>query len=189
VPTVADLRSRRMEVLEAALRERLTGGDYDDVRVVVESLSTEYDIVQIAAAAVKMTLEATTGAQEEKDIPQVPARPPREARAPGSRETAPRPGGPPRQPRGEGGEMTRLFIGAGRAAGVRPGDLVGAIAGETGYESRIIGSIEVADRFSIVEVPRELEKDIITALRATTIRGRKVTVNRDRGTRRPEGRG
>jgi ATP-dependent RNA helicase DeaD len=77
--------------------------------------------------------------------------------------------------------MIRLFIGAGRVAGVRPGDLVGAIAGEAGVEGKVIGSIEIADNFSIVEVPKALANDIITALRATRIKGRKVTVNRDRG--------
>ena len=76
--------------------------------------------------------------------------------------------------------MTRLFIGAGRKAGIRPGDLVGAITGEAGVESRAIGAIEIADGFSLVEVPEALADDIIDALRATKIRGLKVTVRRER---------
>jgi ATP-dependent RNA helicase DeaD len=79
--------------------------------------------------------------------------------------------------------MVRLFVGAGRAAGVRPGDLVGAITGRTGYDARAVGSIEINDRFSIVEVPKELEKDVLTALRGAKLRGRKVTVSRDRGSK------
>ena len=47
-------------------------------------------------------------------------------------------------------------------------------------ESRVLGSIEIADRFSIVEVPTALATRILVALRATKIRGQKVTVNRDR---------
>lgn len=43
--------------------------------------------------------------------------------------------------------MVRLFIGAGRDAGVRPQDLVGAIANEAGIPSKLIGSIDIADRF------------------------------------------
>jgi ATP-dependent RNA helicase DeaD len=84
--------------------------------------------------------------------------------------------------------MTRLYVGAGREAGVRPGDLVGAIAGETGVDSSVVGSIEIADRFSIVEVQKELADDIIAALRRTKIRGRKVAVNFDRGIKRAPGR-
>ena len=54
VPTVADLRARRLEVTHASIREHLVAGDFDDVRVVVESLAGEFDLVDVAAAAVKM---------------------------------------------------------------------------------------------------------------------------------------
>lgn len=48
--------------------------------------------------------------------------------------------------------MTRLFIGAGREAGLRPSDIVGAIANEAGIASRRIGAIDISDRFCLVEV-------------------------------------
>ena len=57
--------------------------------------------------------------------------------------------------------MTRLFVGAGRGAGIRPQDLVGAIAGETGLSGRDIGAIEIADRFSLVEVPEAAADEVI----------------------------
>ena len=79
------------------------------------------------------------------------------------------------------GPMTRLYVAAGRIAGVRPADLVGAITGEAGVQNKVIGSIQIADRFSIVEVPETLAAKIIDALRGTKIRGKKVMVNRDRG--------
>ena len=73
----------------------------------------------------------------------------------------------------------RLFIGAGREAGIRPGDLVGAITGEAGIDSRDIGAIEISDAFSLVEVPEARASDIIAALKATKLRGAKVTVRRE----------
>src|SRR5690606_9500027 len=51
-----------------------------------------------------------------------------------------------------GAGATRLFVGAGRTAGVRPKDLVGAITGEAGVSGDAIGSIQISDRFSLVEV-------------------------------------
>jgi ATP-dependent RNA helicase DeaD len=66
--------------------------------------------------------------------------------------------------------------------GIRPADLVGAIANEAGIDSRDIGAIEIADRFSLVEVPDEAADEIIRALRGTTIRGKRVLVRRDRDT-------
>ena len=80
----------------------------------------------------------------------------------------------------EAGPMVRLFVGAGRKAGVRPGDLVGAITGEAGVTSQSVGAIEIADNFSLVEVPESLVDEIIAALRATMIRGKKVAVRRER---------
>ena len=82
--------------------------------------------------------------------------------------------------KGPSAGATRLFIGAGRIAGVRPKDLVGAIAGESQLSGRDIGAIQIADRFSLVEVPESAADAVIAALRGTSIRGRKVTIRRER---------
>ncbi len=79
----------------------------------------------------------------------------------------------------------RLFIGAGRQAGIRPGDLVGAITGETGISSQELGAIEIADRFSLVDVPDALADKIIDAMKKTTLRGQKVAVRRSRESAQP----
>ena len=79
--------------------------------------------------------------------------------------------------------MTRLYVGAGRSSGIRPQDLVGAIAGESRLSGRDIGAIEIADRFSLVEVPASAAEEVIVALRGSTIKGRKATVRRERDAR------
>ena len=76
--------------------------------------------------------------------------------------------------------VARLWVGAGRKLKMRPGDLVGAIANEVGIDASVIGAIQIADGYSTVEVPEEIAEDIITALRNTTIKGKKVLVRRDR---------
>ena len=60
------------------------------------------------------------------------------------------------------------------------GDLVGAITGEAGIESRSIGAIEINDGYSLVEVPESRADEIIAALRRTTIRGLKPTIRLER---------
>ena len=72
--------------------------------------------------------------------------------------------------------MAKVYIGAGKEAGVRPGDLVGAIANEAGLNSNVIGAVEVMDRFSLVEVPEVLAREIIATLSRTRIKGQKVAV-------------
>jgi ATP-dependent RNA helicase DeaD len=76
--------------------------------------------------------------------------------------------------------MTRLFVGAGRQAGIRPQDLVGAITGESRLQGRDIGAIEIADRFSLVEVPEGAADHVIAALRGSTIKGKRAKVRRER---------
>ena len=76
--------------------------------------------------------------------------------------------------------MVRLFVGAGREAGVRPQDLVGAITGESHLNGRQIGAIDIAPRFSLVEVPEASADQVIEAMRGTTIRGKRTTVRRER---------
>jgi ATP-dependent RNA helicase DeaD len=58
---------------------------------------------------------------------------------------------------------------------------VGAIANEAGVAGALIGAIQIADRFSIVEVPEEVASQVIKALGKTKIRGRKVQVRPDAG--------
>ena len=170
VPTVADLRARRLEITQASLREALVADDSNDVRVVVDALSDEFDPIQIAIAAVKLYHQATAGeAAETEDAPTAPAEP---RRRPVPKEA----------PYGlvAGGEMARIFISAGRQAGVRPQDLVGAIANEAGVAGGLIGAIQITDRFSRVEVPEEVAGQVIKALGKATIRGKKVKVGRHR---------
>ena len=173
VPTVADLRARRLDITRASLRERLLAGNLDTTRVVVDSLAAEFDIVEIAAAAIEIAHAALTGDADEHDIPAAPAHARTEPPLKAARGRAPRGAHP------DLGKTARIFVSAGRRAGIRPADLVGAITGEAGIESRSIGAIEIADGFSLVEVPDELADNIITALRATKIRGLKPTVRRD----------
>jgi ATP-dependent RNA helicase DeaD len=182
VPTVADLRARRFELTRAALRESLLEDDLTHFLAVVEPLAEEFDVMEVALAAVKLAYESSGAAADEEEIPQVAPKTERDGRdrrgATGKRD---RRGGAPAQ------GMTRLFVGVGRSAAVRPQDLVGAIAGESGLAGRDIGAIEIADRFSLVEVPESAADKVIKALRRTTIKGRKATVRRERdaAARRP----
>ncbi|MCF6745977.1 DEAD/DEAH box helicase [Blastococcus sp. KM273128] len=182
VPTVADLRARRLDLTRAALRESLLTDYLDRFRVVVETLTDEFDLVEVALAAVKLAHEATGPVDDDEEIPQVSFRPERDGgRAGGGRDGGRRDERPARPAGRSGGPAARLFVGVGRDAGIRPGDLVGAITGETGLTGRDVGSIEIHQRFALVEVPEAAADEVVQALRATMIKGRKAQVRRDRG--------
>jgi ATP-dependent RNA helicase DeaD len=246
VPSIADLRERRLELLRASLRERLAGDDeegdaardraaapdLDRYRAVVEALADEYDAVEIALAAIALLDAREAGDEAEAEIapaflPQDrPARPVRPVRPSGQTSTSgappwrgpgqaptwrgpgqgppatwaprpPRPGtAPGSSPTGRpsadggppgggaaGGAWVRLFIGGGRRAGVRPADLVGAITAEAGVPGSVIGAIQIADSFSLVDVADEVVEQVVRALRTATIRGRTFVVRLDRDAR------
>ncbi|MEA2622206.1 MAG: ATP-dependent helicase DeaD [Chloroflexota bacterium] len=198
IPTVADLREHRLEVLRGQLREVLLDDGLDRFRGVVEPLTEEFDVLDVALAAVSLAQKATDRAGEsESEIASVgffddnrgPRRGPLPGRgAPLGRRQAP--GGPrggERRPPDADGAWTRLFVGAGRNAGLRPGDLVGAITNEAGVPGSTIGAIQIGDRSSLVDVAESVADDIVRAMSRAAIRGKKVPVRRDRGSAEADG--
>jgi len=217
IPTVADLQARQMELTLDQVREAVEGGELDRFRAVVDALSNEFEITDVALAAIKLVHQASGATDDVEEIPDLTSRQEpnrnrdrdrgreRDRNRPGQRERAQRGANTrgsnqrndrgrewdndrergSRRPseRGSSGPVTRLFVGAGKVDGVRPQDLVGAIAGETHLRGNDIGAIRIFDRFSLVEVPDNAADRVIDAMRSTSIRGRRAPVRRDRGDR------
>ena len=200
IPTVADLRARRVEMLSAALRETLIANAFDSYRVAVQSLAEEFDPLDIAAAAAKLAGEAMLGDETEsaRDIPHVEperwdlderggAKPPRKHSTSASKRPTQRPARDPnsgsgvkRGTRTPSDAMTRLIIKLADQRNVRPKDLVGAITGEAKISGSEIGAIQIGDEFALVEVPEAVADKVIRALSRTTIKGQRVTAKRAR---------
>ena len=181
MPTVADLRNRRLEATQAALRETLIDGGLDAFKAVAEPLVQEFSPFEVALAAVKLAYEAKHGARDEADLPA--PEPAADDRGGPRRTGGPRSSGRRDRPAASG--TTRLFVGTGRSAGVRPQDLVGVITGKSNLSGRDIGAIEIADRFSLVEVPEAAADDVVAALQQASIKGRRANVRRERYEGRP----
>ena len=241
VPTSSDIKARRFERTATMLRDALTAAqgerrtasegqssdDGDDTlapyRAVAEMLAGEFDLADVAAAAVRLAHDAAGNAPAAEDEVEIPSfhEPAGRSRERGSDRGRDERGGrgeftrgaaerghsgrgesgrgesgrgefgrgeaggerPRREAsRGSSSGSTKLYIGVGRRAGVRPGDLVGAIANEAGIDAARIGAINIAERFAIVEVPAGDADAVIAALRETTIRGERPVVRHDDGT-------
>lgn len=180
VPSATDVRAKRLELLRGALEEILEGQDrnlLERFRVVIESLCEEHDPFDVAAAALKLAQESNGGEDDNAEIPAFTARgrdrrdrnerSVREEHPKRDRQVGPEPG------------MTRIFIGVGRFAGIRPGDIVGAIANEAGISSKAIGAIDISDRFTLAEVESDSADLVVAALKDARFKGRTVTVKLD----------
>ena len=200
IPTVADLRARQMELTLDQVREALEAGDdLNRFRAVVDALADEFELADVALAAVKLVHEASGATEDHEEIPDIATREKpkwdkdkggkgkgakswdKDKPGKGYQGKKDRPERGPREPRGPQGDTSRLYVGAGRGDGVRPQDLVGAIAGETHLRGNDIGAIRIFDRFALVEVPTDSVDRVIDAMKATTIRGKKAAVRKDRG--------
>ena len=190
VPTVEDLRTRRLELTLGDLRTALEAPDLDAYDGVVEALAEDEDLFRVALAAVKLAHEARHGEADDQEIPDPTTRPKQPKGDKAKRfDTGSGDGKGAKGAKGKGAHkgggapepgMTRLWVGVGKEAGIRPKDLVGAIANETELSGKQIGSIRIKDRFSLVEVPSESVDEVTWAMRRTTVRGRKIKIRRER---------
>jgi ATP-dependent RNA helicase DeaD len=138
LPTDADVAERRRAGFRAEIPKILEAGELDPFIQLVQDISASHDIAEVAAAAFKMAAH--------REQPRVLASEP----AP----SASAPGRAPRAGRATTDEATaRLFLRVGKRHGVRPADVVGAIANEAGLRGNEIGDIDLYDTFSFVEVP------------------------------------
>ena len=72
--------------------------------------------------------------------------------------------------------MVRLFINIGKKQHVKPGDILGAIAGESGMPGKLVGAIDMYDKYTFVEVPREYGKEVLQAMTNSKIKGKSINI-------------
>lgn len=178
VPSLDDLASRRLEILADRVKAFVEEAELDELRELVTSL--ELDPLDVAAAALKALHDKVwEGEDDEEDIPAYAQDRRRERRA---RQSAP--GAERRPPPPEDG-WAAIYVGMGKSQRLRPGDLFGALLNETPLQRGQVGSIEVSSQYAIVQVPEPIVYEVIDALRATSIRGRRPVIRRDKYAHKP----
>ena len=68
----------------------------------------------------------------------------------------------------------RDSINVGKNQGVKPGDVLGAIAGESGMPGKLVGSIDMFDKYTFVEVPEDCADEVLEAMKHARIKGKSV---------------
>ena len=194
LPSVADLRDRQVAATVTLLRDSLDADDLADYVDILEELSDNKPR-DIALAAIRLVHEAGRTAADEQEIPDafdVVARRKQQRKAKAKGASSGGRGGNDRSGSTRGGGSTGggggrhlpedqigwLFVNVGRVEGVRPGDLVGAIANEAGIPGRDIGPIKIAQHHSKVGVPLADRDGVLAKMRTTTVRGKKATVRK-----------
>jgi ATP-dependent RNA helicase DeaD len=182
LPTRAELGARQRQRFEARLREVARDPALPGVFAeLARGLAAEEgaDLERVAAAALRLAwgdapLEAAPA-----------ARPPREPKAPREKPAREKPAReradlreaetePELEPVADEGQEVELYLPVGARDRLRPGDVVGAILGETGLPRQVVGKVTIRERGTFVGVPAGHAEEIIEALAATSLRGRTV---------------
>ncbi|MEO9255754.1 MAG: DEAD/DEAH box helicase, partial [Tepidiformaceae bacterium] len=180
LPTQSDIAARRREAFVGALRDTIEAGEGEPYAGLISELGGAFTPEAVAAAAVHLAYTGSSGRNEppwaDTDLIPAPTSSPirrdaderREIETPGDDANA-----------GLGATehgMTRLFLDAGRKAGLRPQDIVGAFTGEAGIAGPAIGSIDLYDKFTFVEVKPSAAKKVMEHTATFTVRGVEIHV-------------
>jgi ATP-dependent RNA helicase DeaD len=151
VPSLGDVANTKIDNLLNDVEQVIASEDLTAMINAIEERvnASDYTAMDMAAAFLKI---ASGYKEDENELPELD---PSLASEPG---------------------MVRLFINVGKKQKVRPGDIVGAIAGESGIPGNLIGAIDMFDKYTFVDVPKEYAKEVLNAMKHSRIKGKPIAV-------------
>lgn len=164
IPTVGDVEEKKVGAFFGEVKRVVEEGKLSKqiqwIENFCEEEETEYSVIDIAAALLKLAM----GEEEKEEI--IEEKPKKSRKIGKTDETGAREG------------MVRLFINVGRKQRVQAKDILGAISGEAGISGKTIGTIDVYDKFTFVEVPKKKAKLVIEKMKNKKIKGNKLNIER-----------
>ena len=152
IPSIADVEEKKVSSFFQEVKSTIEEGHLTKQIQWLENFCKEedYDTLDIAAALVKLAL----GEENKEEIIEEPSYTGAEA------------------------GMVRLFINIGRKQKVQARDIVGAIAGEVGIPGKLVGTIDIYDKYTFVEVPKNTAKKVLDKMKNIKIKGNKINIER-----------
>ena len=199
IPTAEDVGTKRQNRMVDELREAMNAPDLDDMYALLNELKGEATDRSIALAALHLLRQNQSSVDDSDHIPDGSATYERQASGGGGKgkhrndrsngkhrndrhDRGGKNGKPNKRDRGGHREPDPntgfIYVGVGSRGGVRPGDLVGAIANESGLSGREVGPIRIHDHHSVVGVPDGSVEDVIKAINKSTVKGKKAKARR-----------
>ena len=187
IPSLNDVTGIKVDKILENVADTIEESDLSEMINILEKklLEEDYTSLDLAAALLKMMM-----GEESEDI--VDTREPRSlddldsyysggSRNGNGRGRGRNSGG--RDSRYDSGreDMARLFINIGKNQNVKPGDILGAIAGESGMPGKMVGSIDMYDKYTFVEVPRENADAVLNAMKDVKIKGKNIHMEKANG--------
>ena len=188
IPSLDDITEIKAEKILDQAKEVLADMDLNRISHIIEKklLEEDYTSLELAAALLRMNMgeeneDIIFDNRPARSLDDLDSRRDRGDRGNGRgrREGKGRDG---RNGRGrknqDDADMARLFINIGKDQKVKPGDILGAIAGESGISGRLVGSIDMYDGYTFVDVPAEYAENVLKAMSHAKIRGKNIHVEK-----------
>jgi ATP-dependent RNA helicase DeaD len=157
IPSTDDVAAIKAEKVLGEIGQIIDDGDLGDMIELIEQQvnASDYTAMDIAAAFLKQALGGVELSGDDRDFDYEDAL----AEDTGAEEG-----------------MVRLFINIGKSQRIRPGDILGAVAGEAKIPGKLVGAIDMHDSYTFVEVPQEYGRDVLKAMKNVRIKGKPVNV-------------
>lgn len=199
IPSLNDITSIKVDKILDQVRETIESQELDDMIDVIEMklIEEDYTAMDLAAALLKIVVgdeneeiaESSRPARSLDDLDSWGGRGSKDKGRRGRNDAS----GREKSRRvkasekvydyiaGEGNSMARLFLNIGKAQKVTPGDILGAVAGESNIPGKVVGSIDMYDGYTFVEVPNEYADTVIQSMKNARIKGKGVHAERANG--------
>ena len=191
LPTTEIVNNKRIADFKQKITDTLAGGEITFMQNLIEQYRSEHDVpaLDIAAALAKMSIgDKPLLLAAEKERPARQSRDERPARASRgerpSRDTKRRDKAMPEVDV----DKRRYKIDVGHEHGVKPGNIVGAIANEAGLAGEHIGHISIRESFSLVDLPAGMPRDVFMDLKKVRVCGRPMKISLDGKPDKPSGK-
>ncbi len=183
LPSPKDINLKRVDSFKAKISEVMDNSDLSLYLDLLMDYQQEHDSDPLhIAAALASILQGTTplliSEKEQRGPVDFNASESREGRGRNDRgaERGTRRERGEKGPREPQGEMKRYQLSVGREHGVKPGNIVGAIANEANLDSKYIGQIEIQDSTTLIDLPAGMPKDVLELLRKVSVCGKKLNL-------------
>ena len=174
LPSTETVNNKRIADFKQRITDTLAAGELGFMQGLIEQYQEEQDVpaVEIAAALAKLSIG------DQPLLLTAPERPERERGRGPRRDDQARPRPPRRPPSQPDQGMERFRLAVGHRNGVKPGNIVGAIANEAGLDAQHIGRIDIHEEFSLVDLPTGMPRELLQDLRKVRVCGRPLAIAR-----------
>lgn len=165
IPSLDDVKNTKLEVLFEKIKGTIAEGGISDMIEMVENHVNDEDYTSMDMAAALLKMVIGDSLDRDDDVEEVHF-----------------------DMYEDDNRMVRLFINVGKKDKIKPANILGAIAGESGMPGKLVGAIDMLDNYTFVEVPAKHADKVLKAMSNAKIKGRSINIEKAQGGRKKKGR-